>query len=140
MATCAGLLNEKLPDNAGEDSYNIMPYLAGETKRPVRKSIVYASMYGNFSIQEGKWKLELCPNSGGYASPKEWRAYREGSPLIQLYDMESDVSEKRNVEAQFPEVAKRMTKLLETIIKNGRSTPGRKLKNDVPVDLWKKGW
>jgi hypothetical protein len=53
--------------------------------------------------------------------------------------MESDVSEKRNVEAQFPEVVKRMTKLLESIIDNGRSTPGRKLKNDVPVDLWKKG-
>lgn len=138
MATTAGIVHKKLPDNSAEDSYNILPYLLGNTKKSIRPTIVYASIDGNFSIQEGKWKLEFLPGSGGWESPNNKQAYKEGLPVVQLYDMDVDVSEKVNVEAQYPDVVKRLTKLMKTYLKNGRSTVGKPLKNDVPIDLWKK--
>ncbi len=138
MATTAGILQEKLPDNYAEDSYNILPYLLGKAKSPIRPAIVYASIDGNFSIQKGKWKLEFCPGSGGWESPKNRQAFNEGLPVVQLYDMKADISEKINVEAQHPDVVKQLTKIMETYLKEGRSTPGKPLKNDVSIDLWKK--
>lgn len=140
MATCAGILKVKLPGNAAEDSYSLLPDLLGNTSKPVRPAIVYASIDGNFSIQQGKWKLELCPGSGGWETPKNKKAYKEGLPLVQLYDMQADVSERKNVQAQHPELVKSLTRLLEQYIANGRSTPGRKLKNDTDVDIWKKNY
>lgn len=139
MATCAGILRSKLPGNAAEDSYNLLPYLLGTAKGPIRKDIVYASFYGNFAIQEGRWKLAFCPGSGGYRMHGKKPADGAVLPMIQLYDMESDISEKANVEASHPEVVKLLTDRMEGFIRKGRSTPGRKLNNDVPVDLWKNG-
>ncbi|MET6997626.1 sulfatase family protein [Chitinophaga defluvii] len=140
MATSAGILQVKLPEDAAEDSYSILPYLSGKTKKPVRPAIVYASIDGNFSIQQGKWKLEFCPGSGGWASPKNDKAYQEGLPLVQLYNMQSDVSEQLNVATQHPDVVKQLTGLMEQYVANGRSTPGKSLQNNVKVDLWKTGY
>lgn len=137
MATCAALLQKKLPDNAAEDSYNILPYLLGASKKPIRPAIVYASIDGNFAIQQDKWKLEFCPGSGGWESPKNRQAYIERLPSVQLYDMQNDISEKVNVEAQHPRLVKNLKTLMEQYLKTGRSTPGKPLKNDVPVDMWK---
>jgi arylsulfatase A-like enzyme len=138
MATCAGILRCRLPGHAAEDSYDILPYLLGTAKGPIRKDIVYASFYGNFAIQEGRWKLAFCPGSGGYRTHGKKPVAGEALPLVQLYDMESDISEKANVGASHPEVVKLLTGRMERLIQQGRSTPGRRLKNDVPVDLWKK--
>ena len=73
-------------------------------------------------------------------APKNKQAYRKGLPLVQLYDMKAGISEKVNVEANHPEVVKHLTKLMKTYLKTGRSTSGRPLKNDVPVDIWKKDY
>lgn len=141
MATCASLLQKKLPENCAEDSYSILPYLLGnKTPEKVRQSLVTASVGGNFSIQKGKWKLIFCPGSGGWESPNNKDAFREGLPLVQLYNMETDVSEKINLEGTHRQVVKRLTKLMESYIRNGRSTPGKAFKNEVPIDLWKKGY
>lgn len=140
IATTAGILHKKLPENYAEDSYNILPYLLGNEKQSIRPAIVYASIDGNFSIQKGKWKLEFCPGSGGWELPKNKQAFNEGLPVVQLYDMDADVSEKVNVQAQHPAIVKELTKLMESYISRGRSTAGRPLKNEVPVDLWKKGY
>lgn len=36
------------------------------------------------------------------------------------------------------EIISRLTKLLETYVADGRTTPGLAEKNDVPVDIWNK--
>lgn len=138
FATTAGILKRKLPANFAEDSYDILPYLLGKAKSPIRPAIVYASLDGNFSIQKGKWKLGFCPGSGGWDLPKNRQAYKEGLPIVQLYDMDLDIAEKVNVEAEHPGVVKELTTLMETYLKTGRSTPGLSLKNDAQIDLWKK--
>lgn len=139
-ATIAAILQKKLPANVAEDSYNILPYLLGNTKKTIRPDVVYASIDGNFSLQKGKWKLIFCPGSGGWELPKNKEAFQKGLPMVQLYDMQADISEKTNVEAMHPEIVRQLTQLMQSYLKNGRSTPGLPLKNAVPVDIWKKDY
>jgi arylsulfatase A-like enzyme len=138
MATCTDILKISLPGDAAVDSYTILPALKNDAHDQVRPAIVYASIGGYFSIQEGKWKLAFCPGSGGWESPNNKQAFLKGWPMVQLYDMETDVTERMNVEAQHPDVVKRLTRLMEQYISNGRSTPGKLEQNNVEVDLWKK--
>jgi arylsulfatase A-like enzyme len=130
MATCAEITGAKLSDNAGEDSISLFPLLRGEDK-PVRETLVHHSFHGNFAIRDGQWKLVLCPGSGGWSSgPK--------TPTVQLYDMSVDIGERNNLEAEHPDVVKRLTEKLGKIVAAGRSTPGPKQKNDVMVDIFKR--
>ncbi len=146
MATCAAIVGAKLPDNAGEDSYNILPALldqhkqitetkkrismiikstANSTGAPIREATVHHSINGSFAIRQGKWKLEMCPGSGGWGYPKPNVAKRLHLPPVQLYDMTLDVRERKNVYKQHPDVVKRLKKLLASYILKGRSTPGK---------------
>lgn len=138
MGTCADILGTKLPVNAGEDSFSILPALLGTDKAPLNEAIVNHSINGRFAIRQGNWKLELCPGSGGWEDPKDAIALKEGLPAIQLYNMHDDIGEKINVDGQNAKIVTRLTTLLEKYVADGRSTPGAPQKNDVAVDIWKK--
>lgn len=138
FATCAAIMNDKLPDNAGEDSYNLLPLLTGEKiNGPLREAIVHLGGDGSFSIRQGKWKLELCPGSGGGGSLSPETAMRQNLPMIQLYDLENDIQEKNNLYQKYPEIVFRLTKLLEKYVRDGRSTPGAPQKNTGEPDIWR---
>lgn len=137
MATCADILGERLPADAGEDSVSILPALLGKDTGPLREAVVHHSIEGKFAIRQGKWKLDLCPGSGGWSAPKDPAARRQGLPETQLYDMSQDAGERTNQQAQHPELVAKMTALLERYVSDGRSTPGPRQKNDVPVDFRK---
>ena len=131
MATIAAITGGRLPDNAGEDSFNLMPALLQESySTPLREATVHHSVGGNFSIRQGKWKLIFCPGSGGWSYPKPKEARKAGLPFFQLYDLESDEGEKENLVEQHPEVVDRLTKLMEKYIREGRSTPGSPQQNE----------
>lgn len=121
MATAAALTGAPLPDNAGEDSYDISADLFGTAAAPIREATVHHSINGSFSIRQGKWKLELCPGSGGWSYPRPAEAKKLDLPPVQLYDLEKDIGEKNNVYEQYPEVVERLTKLLEKYKESGRS-------------------
>src|SRR4030095_15823498 len=89
MATCAEIVGEKLPPNAGEDSYSILPDLAGRSNSTRRESVVNHSGQGVFAIRTKQWKLEFCPGSGGWASPRDPEAAAQGLPPIHVFDMQS---------------------------------------------------
>lgn len=135
MATCAEILGVKLPNEAGEDSVSILPVLLGKAKKPVREAIVHHSINGSFAIRQGQWKLELCPDSGGWSEPKPKSEQAKGLPPVQLYDLTADVGERRNLQAEHPEIVARLRQLLEKYVAEGRSTPGARQANDVPVKL-----
>lgn len=135
MATCAEMLGVDLPGDAAEDSVSILPLLRG-TDEPVRAHAVHHSIDGKFAIRDGRWKLMLCPGSGGW-SHVDAEATEQGLPLVQLYDMDTDPGEKTNVQAENPDKVKEMVALLKQLVADGRSTPGPRQENDVPVDIWK---
>ncbi len=139
MATCADLLGAKLPDDAGEDSVSFLPALLGKEDGPGREAVVHHSMNGSFAVRQGKWKLALCPGSGGWSAPRPGRDDTSKAPLVQLFDLEADVGEKQNRQEKHSEVVERLTKLLEKYAADGRSTPGKPQKNTGEVDVWKAG-
>jgi arylsulfatase A-like enzyme len=137
MATCAGILRERLPGDAGEDSVSLLPALQGHDRGPLREAVVHHSINGSFAIRQGDWKLALCPDSGGWSAPRPATKAAAGLPAIQLYNLASDPGERRNVQDQHPDVVARLTRLLERYVADGRSTPGRPRKNDGSVVLRK---
>ncbi|MDH3345911.1 MAG: hypothetical protein OEL75_01870, partial [Kiritimatiellaceae bacterium] len=120
MATCAAITGKQLPANAGEDSYNILPAMLGEEQSgSIREATVHHSINGSFAIRRGKWKLELCPGSGGWSHPKPGKA--KELPPVQLYDLDADIGETNNVQDKHPEIVKELTALLEKYKRDGRS-------------------
>ncbi len=132
LATVAEVENVKLPENAAEDSFSMLPVLKGDDQ-PVRPSEIHHSIDGYFAFREGNWKLELCAGSGGWGSPREAQAAAEKLPKVQLYDLATDIGEKKNLEKERPEIVERLTKELEKAIADGRTTPGPRQKNDVEI-------
>jgi arylsulfatase A-like enzyme len=123
MATCAAIVGAKLPDNAAEDSFNILPALSGEKlNKPIREDIVHHSLSGMFSIRQGKWKLILGLGSGGFTKPQKIQP-KPGEPKGQLYNLEVDMAESNNLWSEHPEIVERLTKLLEKYKEQGYTRP-----------------
>ncbi|QOV87378.1 sulfatase family protein [Humisphaera borealis] len=126
MATIADILGDKLPDNAGEDSFSLLPLLKGNDQ-PVRPNAVSAAMGGVPSVRQGHWKYIAAPGSGG------WGKGGDQSQPVQLYNLADDLAETKNLAAAMPEKVAELKALLEKLITEGRSTPGARQKNDVEV-------
>ena len=142
MATAADIAGFKLPGNAAVDSISFLPLLKG-AKEHGRKDVIHHSFPGHFAIRQGKYKLIMCPGSGGWTKPKTtgglWNKLEEqGEPTVQLYDMGKDIGEQKNLAAGMPEKVKAMTVLLKKQVKDGRTTEGPRQKNDTKVDIYKK--
>lgn len=137
MATCADILGISLSDGAGPDSVSILPALEGTKPVVPRPPVVHHSINGSFAIRDGTWKLELCAGSGGWTKPTEAEAKKRGLPELQLYNLETDIGETKNVQAEYPEIVERLTRELEQQVEKGRSTPGPPQKNDVRVRILK---
>lgn len=124
LATLAAIVSEKLPDGAGEDSYNILPaLLGGKRDRPIREATVHYSDGGLFAIRQGKWKLITGLGSGGWSQPSLTKP-DPGGPEGQLYDLQADPGEMNNLWLEHPDVVKELAALLKKIKDDGRSRPG----------------
>lgn len=131
MATFAEALGTRLADNEGEDSFSLMPLLKGG-KDAIRENAVSASISGVPALRLGQWKYIAAPGSGG------WGKGGDTSQPVQLYNLAEDIGETNNLAAKETERLARMQGLLESIIGNGRSTPGPDQKNDVEVRRYPK--
>jgi arylsulfatase A-like enzyme len=135
LATCAEVVGASLPAGAGEDSVSLVPVLLGRAETPVHEAVVHHSINGSFAIRQGRWKLALCPGSGGWSAPRPGRDDTSGLPPVQLFDLQADIAEKNNVQGEHPEIVRRLTSLLERFVSEGRSTPGPAQANAVAVDI-----
>ncbi|MCG3148196.1 MAG: Arylsulfatase [Verrucomicrobiae bacterium] len=139
LATCADILQEKLPDHAGEDSVSNLAAWRGEKlDHSLREATIHHSFDGSFSIRQGRWKLEMCPGSGGWSSPRPGQECA-GLPAIQLYDLTADIGERRNVFAEHPDIVAKLKELLTDYVRHGRSTPGVPQRNFGDAD-WEELW
>ena len=109
MATFAGILGVELPENAGEDSYDISPVLLGKNyQSPLREATVHHSGRGAYSIRQGDWKIIYGMLEAGEApdDPENWtkRGY--------LFNLKEDPFETNNIYDQRPELVAEMNQLL----------------------------
>ncbi|MFC2141614.1 arylsulfatase [Acidobacteriota bacterium] len=116
MATFSEFLDFPLPDNAAEDSINILPaILAGEAAHIRRPALItdtggHVSELGSFSIRRGKWKLiEINPRPAG--EPE--------TTIYELYDMAKDPYETSNLAEVHEGIVESMERLLQACKKTG---------------------
>ncbi|MEM7395903.1 MAG: sulfatase-like hydrolase/transferase, partial [Verrucomicrobiota bacterium] len=114
MATCGAIVGTELPNEAAEDSFNILPVLLGEDGgKPIRKHMLQQTIRLSLSIREGHWKYLDHKGSGGNNYGRghlRQFAIEDTAPDApgQLYDLAKDPGEKVNVADRFPEVVKRL--------------------------------
>ena len=122
MATFADVTGTKLPPDAGPDSFSFLPVLLGkqpEGKR-VRDYLVISSGGGATVIREGPWKYIDRLGSGGFTKPTRIQPGPD-DPEGQLYNLDSDPAETKNLALEKPDIAKRLKAEMERIRSSGRS-------------------
>jgi len=125
MATFAKLVDHRLPNDAAEDSYDLSPLLLGRSPdHAIREATVHHSWSGMFAIRQDKWKLITALGSGGWSPPASLEPEPDG-PKGQLYDMQADPGETKNLWLDRPDIVQRLTRLLEKYQREGRSAPYR---------------
>ena len=118
LATIADIIGKKLPDNCAEDSNSFFEELLNPDHEKVRPPIIHHSSSGRFAIREGSWKLIMEGQK-----PREKR---------ELYNLNDDPGEKKNLIKSFPKIESELTKKITQLINDGRSSPGKPIKNDTP--------
>lgn len=123
LATFADIAKRKLRKDQGPDSFSFLPALLGDGKAntEARGPLVLESARGHFSIRSGKWKYINGLGSGGFSDGYS-DAYKNvepkaGEPTAQLYDMDNDPGETKNVILENSEVAARLSAELDRIVK-----------------------
>jgi arylsulfatase A-like enzyme len=127
IATVAEINGAELEPSEGVDSYSILPALLGKGENPIREATVHHSINGSFAIRKGPWKLILCPGSGGWSDPKPGSPAEENLPPYQLYKLDEDPAESRNLIEDYPEMVEELVELMKSYIENGRSTAGPRM-------------
>jgi arylsulfatase A-like enzyme len=123
MSTCAAVVGAKLPYNAGEESYNVLPAIVGEKRgKPIREAVVHHSSWGSFGIRQGEWKLLQVRGVGDGPPSKD-----TSLPPGQLYNIVEDFGETNNLYEKRPEIVKRLSAVLDRYLEEGRSTPGKRV-------------
>ncbi len=127
LATFAAITGQALPDEAGEDSFSILPVLLGEKRRgPVREAIIHHGR--RLSIRKGQWKLIPFLGSGGFSAPRNVKP-GPGDPAGQLYNLSDDLGERNNLYLEHGDVVSELAKLLERYRRDGRSRAASKRAN-----------
>jgi arylsulfatase A-like enzyme len=137
LATCAALTGAVLPDNAAEDSFDLSPVLLGQDAgRPVRDYTLHQTINLALAIRRGPWKYLDHQGSGGnnYGSvllrPFALPDSATSAPG-QLYNLQDDPGETRNLYGKHPEIVRELKELLDKSRREGRSAPRRE--REVPA-------
>lgn len=116
LASFAALTGQSLGDDAGLDSFNVLPALLGESRTGRDHLVEHAQ---SLSLRQGQWKL-ILPNDGPRVN-RNTDTELGNDPNPQLYNLADDIGEQNDLAGKFPDKVTEMTTLLEKIQKAGRS-------------------
>jgi arylsulfatase A-like enzyme len=115
LATTLAAAGLPMPTDKKYDSVNLLPHLTKEVKTPPHQNLLWHTNKPSLAIREGKWKL-----------------IQIGQSAPELYDLETDISESKDLATENPEVTKRLTATLESWTKElvPPVFPGSSVKNE----------
>jgi len=122
----------------GPDSFNVLPALTGEPKKPIRDHLVLAAFRKtHLSLREGDWMYIPAQAGGGFSSPElgthafggfaaiefagqensdmENGEIKSDAPKEQLYNLRGDLRQTSNAIRDHPEIAQAMKRRLDEI-------------------------
>jgi arylsulfatase A len=123
LATFADVTGATLSEDAGPDSFSLLPVLTGRQpeNQPIRGPVVTQSGSAKaLAIRVGDWKLINQLGSGGFSKPARIKP-GPGDPAGQLYNLANDLGETKNLYLIHPEIVARLTAELKKISDAGRS-------------------
>lgn len=100
FATALGVAGVAMPTDKKYDSVDLMPFLRGEKSGTPHERLFWGDD-GRYAVREGKWKMVGSTN---------------GSP--ELYNLEKDIGEARDVAVAHPDITARL---------------------EAEIELWRKG-
>lgn len=118
FATCAELTKATADVDQGVDSYSILDLLKGGNSYE-RPNFMFSDYKGGMAVRKGDYKLIL-------GKKKE------------LFDLKNDISETTNLidNPNYSKIAKDLLKTATDVVTNGRTTKGKKLRNEGP-EYWR---
>jgi arylsulfatase A-like enzyme len=166
LATAAEITGTGLKPAEAPDSVSFLPLLRDPAAKGAREDLVVQGAPA-VAFHSGAWKLALCPGSGcngryGNSPPQEeaWKKALESygktpanrkdlekAPFVQLFHLDKDPGESKNLAAGHPGKVRELFKLINEQIASGRSTPGPRVANDreridlfrgIPRFVWRK--
>lgn len=126
MATIASITGFELPRDAAEDSHDLLPLLKG-TEESVRDTHIHNTHANRYAIRHGDWLL--VDGGDGYHSPRNeaWEKRHDYPPATgepaELFNLKSDLSQRKNLAAAHPEKVAELRALLKRIREQGHSAP-----------------
>ncbi|MBN2505765.1 MAG: arylsulfatase [Verrucomicrobia bacterium] len=121
LATVAAVVGEPLPPAkvGAEDSRSFLPVILGDPSAKGREDLIVHSADGTFALRKGPWKwIEGVPVDEIAAGA---RKSRQAQHRPQLYNLELDPAETKDVSGQHPEVVAELKSLLERYRDGGYS-------------------
>jgi arylsulfatase A len=119
FATCAAITGTRLPDQAAEDSRNVLPAILGrQGKRPLHEAMVFDSGNGEFAVRQGRWKVVV-------GTEEKVETPSTDAKAGQLFDLDEDPGEQHDLWAKHPDIGRKMIDLLKKYRAEGRSRPLR---------------
>jgi arylsulfatase A len=124
-ATFSELLNLKLPNDQGEDSFSLVPLLLKKNSEKFERApIIYFSSKKEMGIHAEDWVM-LENNIGNKSREPEWFRKKRGvvkhSEKVELFDLSKDPQQLKNLSLKYPEKVNDLNGKLNDIIQNGRS-------------------
>lgn len=120
FATLSEIVGFETDSDSGEDSFSLAPLLFG-AGRYLREQVVHHSQRGLFAIRKGPWKLILGDGSGGFSAPRGTILEPGEDGRMQLYLLDEDPGERRNLVDARPDVKAQLEAELQRIRDAGRS-------------------
>ena len=135
MATCADIAGVEPPEGACEDSVSILPLLRGQTDAPVREYAIHHSASGKFAVRKGDWVFIDDPTGDDAGREPDWfkahRGYVRHRLPGELFDLRTDLSERRNLYAEHPETVEELRGILDEA--RAGSAPQAVRADDAPL-------
>ncbi|OYP37950.1 sulfatase family protein [Rhodopirellula sp. MGV] len=118
---CVQSTSESEAIAAGPDSFSFLSELTGKpSDRPKRESLALQSGRGLMTYRRGPWKLIEGDGSGGF-SDRGPRGNRNQSYKGQLYNLDHDLGETKNLVDEHPKIVASLREELAAIIDAERS-------------------
>ncbi|CAA6692201.1 MULTISPECIES: sulfatase-like hydrolase/transferase [unclassified Lentimonas] len=130
LATFAAITGQTIEKKQLADSINVLPALVSDPTTPLREELVLCpNKSTHVSLRKGKWVYIPAKGSGGFTgkpgthgaggpacisfvgnenSDIENGKIKKSAPPAQLYDLEADVNQTKNLYNEYPEVVQEM--------------------------------
>ena len=118
LATCAQLMGRTLRKSEGEDSVSMLPLLHGHIDTPIRDFAVHHSASGRFAIRKNNWVFIDAPSGDDNHEPdwfKEERGYTAHNYSGELFNLQDDIAERKNLFNEHPEIVRSLSQRLADI-------------------------